>query len=64
MDIYCTDDLKKYLENLFEKMGLDNYSFEEIEEEHYSVSIILTYNDKKLILDEFNQIKTIDNDNQ
>ena len=65
MEIYNEYLFAKYLKNLFTKMGI-NAQVEIIESERFCDDILITYNDIKLILNVYNDIKkikkTIDND--
>ena len=65
MKIYNENLFSEYLKDLFNKMGI-NAQVEIIESERLCDDILITYNDIKLILNDYNDIKkiekTIDND--
>lgn len=65
MKIYNEYLFAEYLKDLFNKMGIDA-QVKIIESERLCDDILITYNDIKLILNDYNDIKkikkTIDND--
>ena len=65
MKIYNEILFAEYLKDLFNKMGI-NAQVEIVDSERLCDDILITYNDIKLILNDYNDIKkiekTIDND--
>ena len=58
MEIYNENVFVEYLKDLFEKMGI-NAQVETIENEKFCDDILITYNDIKLVLNDWNEIKKI-----
>lgn len=59
MEIYNESLFAKYLEDLFNKMEIDA-QVEVVENDKFCNDILITYNNIKLILNVFNDIKKIE----
>lgn len=59
MKIYNEDLFAEYLKDLFTKMGI-NAQVEIVDSERLCDDILITYNDIKLILNDYNEIKIIE----
>lgn len=59
MEIYNEYLFADYLKDLFNKMGIDA-QVEVIESEKFCGDILITYNNIKLILNDYNDIKKIE----
>lgn len=59
MEIFNEDLFAEYLKNLFNKMEIDA-QVEIIESDKFCSDILITYNNIKLILNDYNDIKKIE----